>query len=232
MTPFKLLAATATAATTLALAGLGLGATIAYATTVNGSGKPVTQQREATGFTGLSLAIPAVVDIVQGSAEGLTLTADDNIAPEIEAVVEKGVLQIRWRSRNFDARQATRIRIALNARTLESIAIAGSGDVNAPSLTAGNFSVHISGSGDVKLAGRADSIKVSISGSGDVNAGKFDTQSASIRIAGSGDAVVWARKSLEAQVAGSGDVRYYGDPTVAKRIAGSGSVRRAGDSPG
>jgi hypothetical protein len=228
MTPFKQIAAAAT----IAAAGLGLAASIAFAATVNGSGKSVTQERQATGFTGLALAVPAVVDIVQGGAEGLSITADDNIAPEIETVVEKGVLQIRWRTRNFDVRQATRIRIALNAKTLESIAIAGSGDVNAPAVTASKFAVNISGSGDVKLGGRADSIKVSIAGSGDVNAGKFDTQSASIRIAGSGDAVVWARKSLEAQVAGSGDIRYYGDPTVAKRIAGSGSVRRAGDAPG
>ena len=227
MTPFKLLAAAISSA-----AALALGASIAYAATVNGSGKSVTQQREATGFNGIGLSIPAVVDVVQGGAEGLTLTADDNIAPEIETVVEKGVLQIRWRTRNFDARQATRIRIALNAKTLESIAIAGSGDVNAPALSANQLSVHISGSGDVKLGGRADSIKVSISGSGDVNAARLDTQSASIRIAGSGDAQVWARKSLEAHIAGSGDIRYYGDPTVAKRIAGSGSVRRAGDSPG
>lgn len=232
MSPLKRSAAMASAFTALAIAALGLGASLAYAASVNGSGKAVTQQREVTGFTGLGLAIPAVVDVVQGASEGLTLTADDNIAAEIETVVEKGVLQVRWRTRNIDVRQATRIRIALSAKTLESIAISGSGDVNAPALNAGRLSVRISGSGDVKLGGRGDAIDVSISGSGDVNAGKFDTQSAHIRIAGSGDAVVWARKSLEAQVAGSGDIRYYGDPTVAKRIAGSGKVRRAGDSPG
>lgn len=215
-----------------ALAGLCLAASVAWgAGTITGSGRALTQQRAAAGFTGVGLSLPGKLEIVQGDTEGVTVTADDNVVSDIETVVEKGVLQIRFRT-GIRSVTSTRIRIVVNARTLESIAVAGSGDVLAPALQARDLSVSIAGSGDVKVGGRAESLQVRISGSGDVDARKLDAQRAKVRVAGSGDATVWARQSLEVSVAGSGDVRYYGDPSVTKKVAGSGSVRRSGASPG
>lgn len=203
----------------------------AGAETVSGSGRPATESREVKGFNAVELAIPGRMEIVQGDREGVTLTADDNLVAQIETVVERDALRIRFR-KGVNARTQTPIRVTLLAKTLEAIALAGSGDVAAPSLTARDLALRISGSGDVHLGGKAESLQVRISGSGDVKAGKFETQRAQVSIAGSGGVTVWARQSLEVSVAGSGDVRYYGDPTVAKKIAGSGSVRRAGAAPG
>lgn len=183
----------------------------AGAETVTGSGRPATQSREAKGFNAVELAIPGKMEIVQGNKEGVTLTADDNLLNEIETVVERDALRIRFR-RGVNARTHAPIRVTLHAKTLESIALAGSGDVH--------------------LGGKAESLHVRISGSGDVRAGKFETQRAQVSIAGSGGVTLWAKQSLDVSVAGSGDVRYYGDPAVAKKIAGSGSVRRAGATPG
>ena len=217
----------------LAFAAAALAAaSLAQAASITGSGTPATQQREAAGFTGIGLALPGRVEIVQGAAEGVSVTADDNLLAEIETVVERGVLQIRWRSRNMDVRTRSDIRVTVNARTVESIAVAGSGDVSAPALASKQLAVRISGSGDVKLAGRAESLEARISGSGDIKASRLETERAKVHIAGSGDATVWARKALEAHVAGSGTVRYYGDPSVSRHIAGSGSVRKSGDTPG
>ncbi|HYC35210.1 MAG TPA: head GIN domain-containing protein [Usitatibacter sp.] len=209
-----------------------LAAPLAFSLPLVGSGTPVTQTREVSGFHGLRLAIPARVEVVQGEREGITLTADDNVAGEVETTVEDGVLHIRWRSRDLQARLKTELRVTLQARMLDSIAILGSGDVRAPALTASRMAVNISGSGDVSLGGKAQSLEVRISGSGDLRAGKFEAENVSVRIAGSGDAIVWARRALDASVAGSGDVRYYGDPAIKRHIAGSGSVRKSGDAPG
>lgn len=213
-----------------AIAGLGLTTASAW-TGITGSGKALTQQREVSGFTGVALSVPGRLEIVQGTAEGVTLTADDNVAPEIETVVESGVLHVRFR-KDTNVRTRTRISITVKARAIHSIAVAGSGDVIAPSLDSPELKVRIAGSGDVQLGGRAGTLEVRISGSGDVDAGRFDTQHARVSVAGSGDATVWARKSLEVKVSGSGDVRYFGDPDVRQKIAGSGSVRRKGASPG
>lgn len=213
-----------------AIASLGTAAASAWSG-FTGSGRATTEQREVSGFKGVALSVPGRLDIVQGAAEGVTISADDNVAPEIETVVEGGVLHIRFR-RDTGVTTRTRIGITVRARSIESIAVAGSGDVIAPSLDSRELTVRLAGSGDVKLGGRAESLQVRISGSGDVDAARFDTQRAKVSVAGSGDATVWARRTLDVSVSGSGEVRYFGDPEVRKKLAGSGTVRRQGAAPG
>ncbi len=212
------------------LAATALMALALPAAALTGSGKQVTEERKASGFTRISLSLPGRVDLTQGSAEGVTVTADDNVVPEIETLVENGTLKLRFR-RNTSLAGKSTIRIAVQARNIDSISVAGSGDVHAPALTAPRLTVSIAGSGNVHIAGRTDALDANISGSGDLGASQLDTQSAKISVAGSGDAVVWARKALTVSVAGSGDIRYYGDPAVTKSVVGSGSVRRLGAAP-
>jgi hypothetical protein len=208
---------------------LTLAAATCGAASITGSGRPATEERKVAGFSGISLSLPARVDVTLGTAEGLTITADDNVLPEIETVVEGGRLKLRFRhNMGYNGKLAIRIQVA--AKQIEAIAIAGSGDVFAPALTGSRLAVSISGSGDARVGGTVASLDVSISGSGDVDASKLDVQQAKVNIAGSGDATVWARKTLKVNVVGSGDVRYLGDPEISRNIVGSGSVRRAGDS--
>jgi hypothetical protein len=207
-----------------------LAASAALAASLTGSGRSVSEDRALSGYRGIALSIPGRVEIVQGAVEGIRITADDNVMPEIESVVENGTLKLRFRQR-FGNVDKVRILVVVHAKTVESLAVAGSGDIHAPALNAQRLSVHIAGSGDVKLAGRAESIDVSIAGSGDLDAGRFDTQRAKISVAGAGDATVWARQALKVSVAGSGGIRYYGDPTVERSIVGSGSVKRLGAAP-
>ena len=209
--------------------GLAGAAAMAVAATLTGSGKIVTETRNPESFNGIAIAIPASVEVTQGSQQRLVITADDNVAPLIESVVERGVLKLRWRD-NTQVRSAT-IRVTVQTRELQSIAIAGSGDVRAPAVSTPKLALNISGSGDVHLGGRADALEVKIMGSGDVKAARLATQRATVSISGSGDATVWASEALRVSVAGSGDVAYYGDPNVQKSVAGSGSVRRLGASP-
>lgn len=216
----------AVAAATLAFAG-----EVAAATPVTGSGKAATEERNPAGYRGVALSIPGQVEVVQDGREAVSITADDNVLPIIETVVEDGILHIRIR-KDHSLRTRTPITAKVHARAIESLAIAGSGDLTAAALDTPKLAVRISGSGDVKVGGRAGSVEVRVSGSGDVDATRLEAKRASVRISGSGDVSVWAREALEAHVAGSGDVRYYGDPEVARRIAGSGSVRRAGAAPG
>ena len=215
----------------LAAAGIALAATAAaMAATITGSGKPATQEREARDFSGVAIAIPAQVELTQGATEGLRITADDNVLAQIESFVDRGVLRLRLRE-GTQVRRAT-IRVAVQARVLESIAIAGSGDVRAADLATPRLRLTIAGSGDAQLGGKADALEVRISGSGDVKAARLAAREARVSISGSGDATVWAREALQVRVAGSGDVGYYGDPMVRKSVSGAGSVRRLGATPG
>lgn len=207
-----------------------LAASTALAASLSGSGRSATENRAVSGYSGIALAIPASLEVVQGAAESVSITADDNVLPEIESVVEGGVLKLRFRQR-FASVDNTRIRVTVNARALDSLTVAGSGDIRATGLDTPRLAIKVAGSGDVRLSGRAAALEVNISGSGDVDAARLDTRRARITVAGSGDAVIWAREALSVRVAGSGDIRYYGDPAIEKTIVGSGSVRRLGAAP-
>ena len=213
------------------LAAAALIASAGEALAATGSGNAVTQNRAASGFDGIGLAVPGKLEIVQGTTESVTVTVDDNLAADLETTVIQGKLRIRWRE-GVEHRPKAPIRVVVNAKTVKSISIAGSGSVSAPSLATAQLAITIAGSGDARLGGRADSLEVHIAGSGDVNAEKLDAERAKVHVAGSGDATLVARKALDVHVAGSGDVRYYGDPTVQRKVAGSGSVRRLGAAPG
>lgn len=214
-----------------ALAAAALLACAAPALAATGSGNPVTQARAVSGFDGIGLAVPGKLEIVQDGTESATVTVDDNLAADLETTVVKGKLRIRWRE-GVEHRAKAPIRIVVHAKALNSISIAGAGSVSAPALAAAQLKVHIAGSGDMRLGGKAEALDVHIAGSGDVNASKLDAERTRVHVAGSGDATVVARRALDAHVAGSGDVKYYGDPTVQRKVAGSGSVRRVGAAPG
>lgn len=218
---------------------------------VTPAGTVKTETRNVSGFNAISLSLPATVTIRQGTTEGLSIEADINFLPLIETSVDGKTLRIRPTEKSVSFKGKSKINITVDAKEIERLAIAGSGDIVSASLKTPSLRASISGSGDVRLeqletasvdvsiagsgnfnaGGKADSLSVSIAGSGDVRTGKLDTNKASVKISGSGDATVWAKQSLSVRVAGSGDVKYYGDPTVSTSIAGSGSAKRLGASP-
>jgi hypothetical protein len=208
------------------------------------------ETRPVSGFTAVSLAAPVKVQLTQADTESLVLEGDEAALAEIETVVENGTLKIRPRTR-AGLPSFSKVKAFLAAKTIERIAISGSGDISAPalrseglkvaiagsgdvriaSLTSGKVEVSISGSGDVTLGGKADAVSSTIAGSGGVRLGKLETRQAKVSIAGSGDATFWARDTLDVTIMGSGDVRYYGDPAITKVVMGSGSLKRAGAAP-
>ena len=218
---------------------------------VKGSGKVVTEKRAVSGFNEVSLDISGNLEVIQGSTEGVAIEADDNIIPYIETSVENGRLRVRF-SKNINYHTRNTIKVTVNARNVEGLAVSGSGDISANGLKtlklrtrisgSGNMrlkalqvddlSVAISGSGNFLADGAANSMEGSIAGSGDLRASGLSAKRVKINIAGSGDAALWVRETLQVSVAGSGDVKFYGEGSLTKSsIAGSGSVKHMGANP-
>lgn len=202
-------------------------------------------------FSGVAVGLPARVDIRIGATEGVTIEADDNLLPLIEAVIEDGTLQLRPNKRNLSL-QSRNIKITVQARNIDHLAIGGSGSIDSDVLRGDKVTINVGGSGSIVVKGmEADNAviavggsgslssgpgtlnkaSISIGGSGDVDLGKVKAREAKVSVAGSGEATVWASTSLGASIAGSGGVKYYGDPAVSKSVAGSGTTRRIGDAP-
>jgi hypothetical protein len=219
-------------------------------TTVVGSGPISKTQRQLAGFKGVSMEVPATLEIVQGEVEGALIETDDNIASQIETLLEGDQLKIRVVKR-FTLLKPTSLKITLNVRSLERVSISGSGKVNIEKLQTPSLETYISGSGDIRIAaltadllgvaisgngdlfaaGRADTVKSSISGSGDLKMDNLAAKSVKLSIAGSGSAKLQVSQKLDVNIAGSGDVAYYGDPVVTQSVAGSGRIKRLGARP-
>lgn len=241
----------------LVLVGVfGLAATSAsawdwnFGARVSGSGNIKTESRSVSGFTGISLSLPANAEIVQGGSEGIVIETDDNILPLIETVVDNGSLKIRFKERNMSVSTKT-FKITINVKTIDNLSVAGSGDLRAAklqvaklktsiagsgnvqitSLDADTLTISIAGSGDFSAGGKASVVEGKVAGSGNMKIGALAANSVKLSIAGSGDATVWAKDTLTVSVAGSGDVKYYGDARVSQSVAGSGSVKRLGSAP-
>lgn len=218
---------------------------------VEGNGSIKRQARQVSHFTGLALEVPGKLELRMGDSEGVTIETDDNVLPLIETVVENGTLKIRPSKRNLNLR-TKHLKIVVNARQIERLALGGSGSVDAESLRAPRLNIDLGGSGEINVrnldsdslavtlggsgdfkaeSGQARKLSVSIGGSGTVDMGRVQSDNASISVAGSGEATVWARHELSMTIAGSGDVNYYGDPRISKSIVGSGDARRIAAAP-
>jgi hypothetical protein len=217
---------------------------------VQGNGRIVTQNRALGHFSALATSVGGSVEIRMGASESVSVESDDNIVPLIETVIEGETLRIRpvRKDLQLDTRN---MKIVVQVRTLDKIAVAGAGSVDAHQLRVETLKVNVGGSGSINLrdlqsesltvalggsggltaSGNTERVQVSIGGSGRVQAEHLAARTVGVSIGGSGRATVWASKSLNLSVAGSGDIAYYGDPTVSKSIAGSGSVKRLGAAP-
>jgi hypothetical protein len=222
-----------------------------FAERVQGNGSIKKQTRALAHFTGVSLSVPADVELRIGNSESVTIETDDNLLPLIETVIEDGTLKIRPIKKNMGL--ATRsMKIVVQAMQVDRIGLGGSGSIQSDALRAPKLQFDLGGSGTINVrniesdtvavsvggsgnlkagGGSAGKVSISIGGSGDVQLGQVKTNEASVSIGGSGEATVWARDSLSVTIAGSGDVSYYGDPQLSTTVLGSGGTRRLGGAP-
>jgi hypothetical protein len=217
-------------------------------TVVEGSGVVKTEEREVSGVERVSLEDTGELEIIQGSEEGLTIEADDNILPYIETEMRGRELVIRLQN-NIHVEPDTQIHYTLKVKSLNRVSVSGSGDVYAKTLDTGDLevivsgsgnitvddlqaedlTVRISGSGNFDLTGAVKTQSVSISGSGNYTAGDLESQTADISITGSGNVTVWVTDELTIKVSGFGNVNYYGSPSISQTITGGGEVNSLGE---
>lgn len=193
--------------------------------TVRGSGELTTEDRSVKAFTEIESNIGADMVVTVGKPQSVKVTYDDNIIDMVTTEVKGGTLVI-----DADGSFSTRSNclIEITVPMLEAVEFLGSGDIEVHGITGPEFTIDISGSGDVELDGEVDELFAEISGSGEIDARKLVAKDVDIEISGSGEAVVNALASLSGEVSGSGDIRYLGEPEVVRtNVSGSGSIRRA-----
>lgn len=133
--------------------------------------------------------------------------------------VENNTLYLGHKKRDFNTkkrRSGSRGKKMLTAiislPRLHGINISGVVEGRISGIDVDKFNVEVSGVGDLRLAGKCNSLIAELSGVGDLNARALVCRSADVSVSGVGDAQVYASESLKARVSGIGDLTCYGSP--------------------
>jgi hypothetical protein len=214
----------------------------------------VRERREVGTFSAVELRYFGQVFLHHGEHCGLEIEGDPDVVPKVRGEVRDETLLLEvgdnWLERLTSglllvANRPLRYHVTLPR--LQSLAVAGSGDVGGDGWAGDHLRLRLSGQGEVRLtalayrsleatisgrgelqlAGEGEEARLTISGSAEVAAPDLRLDRAEIRIAGQGNVEVRVRERLDVRIAGFGTVRYHGDPTVKQVITGAGSVVQA-----
>ncbi|WP_421993458.1 head GIN domain-containing protein [Qipengyuania sp.] len=173
--------------------------------------------------TKLVLAGPDRVIVTEGSDLDIAVSGDDDAVDALRFSLDDETLGISREKNSWKDRGKATVRVTMPS--LRAMVLAGSGDIEAPSMT-GRADVTIAGSGTAAVSAfDAESLDLTIAGSGDFSAGgKVETLD--LTIAGSGKAEMpdLAVGDADISVAGSGDAEFASDGRVDASIMGSGTI--------
>jgi hypothetical protein len=206
----------------------------------------IQEARDVSGFHSIDLRGIGTVTLVQGDSESLLIEAEENTMPEIESVVDGGVLRLGFKRHWGFSWRPGPISFAVTAREIRGLRVSGAGDIRANTLACGDLELRVSGSGSIAIddltatrmdfsvsgsgeltvLGTGDILRASISGSGKIRAERLACREVEAKISGSGDAFVSASESLDVRISGSGNVSYVGMPRMRTRTSGSGRIQQ------
>ena len=222
---------------------------------VSYTGAQISETRDVSGFTGIAVTGPFIVDVDITGTEGLLLTAtfnDTNITDALSTTVEKEMLKVKflW-PYDVDVGAFTGlIHIYITAKSLSKLSLTGSGSVRVNTVLdspfvgvymsgSGNMSVPVnteamdivnSGAGYMAVSGTVDRLNVVGSGAGNTNARNLLAETATVTIYGAGNVELNAKTMLSVTQMGSGMVRYGGDPKVNQMQNGAGGMVKSLDN--
>ena len=214
---------------------------------VVGEGPVVTETRSNTNFDEVSLSLPGRLELQQGSAFKVELSAQRNVLDRIRTQQNGSELVLKFEN-NTRIKSHEEITVRITLPELEALSVSGSGNARAYGLYEGsslrlkisgsgnlevdeavynNIDASISGSGNIWVKnGTAKVSDLRISGSGSVYMENLPVKNVHTTTSGSGNMRVWAEEKLHATISGSGSVQYRGTPIVDANISGSGRVSR------
>lgn len=208
------------------------------------SGIKTTITRTTPTYDAISASGSFKVVLVSGKEGNITIDGDENIISHIITEVENNTLIVRFdKNKNYTYKSS--ITITIPFEEISSVSFAGSGEIETKNtITATNFNIAftgsgegnfdinatrlkttLSGSGEIEIKGEVKELEETLSGSGEIDSSKLIATNANVIVTGSGEINVNCTTFLEAKVAGSGTIKYKSKPqSVDKVIAGSGEI--------
>jgi hypothetical protein len=213
------------------------------------TGPVVSEDRNVSAFTKVDVSGEGTLIVTQGDTPSLRIEAQQGVLDRLETYVSGDTLRIEQRLHWFGFGAlwgGEPITYHLTVPDLEGLRLSGSIAVTGEgSFDAAEFVIECSGSSDVTLDVRADSLRLNTSGSSDLTlTGQADTividssgstnilarglvgRIATVNCSGSSDIELNAGEQLNVDASGSSTVSYVGSPVLKTNISGSGEVRQ------
>ncbi|MFB6453677.1 head GIN domain-containing protein [Chitinophaga sp. Hz27] len=212
---------------------------------VKGSGVSKSEDRNVSGFSGISTSGIYDVVLTQGNAESVKLEADDNLLPYIETVVSGKTLQIKSKN-GVSIEPKSKITVYVTIKDLKAVSASGASKVTSTgTINGSNLGVELSGAtlckldvamskveikasgaARVDLAGTAAAVNVGASGAAIIRADKLSSDNVNVEASGGSNVVVNADKALNAGASGGSSIRYSGAGKANVSTSGGASVSR------
>lgn len=103
---------------------------------------------------------------------------------------------------------------------LSGISISGVGEGDVTGIDAEEFSLKISGVGELNMSGTCGSLEAKISGVGEINAKELECEDAYARLSGVGELDLYASESVDIKTSGVGEANVWGKPSKVKKSKG------------
>jgi RNA polymerase sigma factor (sigma-70 family) len=209
---------------------------------LKGSGKLVTKELDLAGFTSVDVRHGFRVDITQGKAFGVAVTADDNLFEYIKAGKDGSVLKVSLDARNKSFRNAT-FKAAITMPTLEKVSLSDVCNGTIKGFTAAkDFKAHVADlstlGGELKsttlelealdastltLKGSAKEGKLTAHDASHLLLADFALDRANVHLSEVSTATVRVRAKLDYNLSEASGLTYHGDPSLGKKVISEGS---------
>lgn len=189
---------------------------------VQGSGRIVTEKRDASGFKGVQAGGATELQITVGKDFSVELEGDDNILPLVRTEVRAGVLHIE-RNGNFWSR--TKLVARITMPEFDNLDLSGASRASVAGVDSNNVKLEASGASQIEISGTAQDLTASLSGASKLDAANLRALRANIDASGASKAQIFASESVTADTSGASKIVYAGNPaTVNKDASGASSI--------
>lgn len=201
---------------------------------------PETQNREVTKFTGIDAREGIKVNIVQGSAESVKVTANAEYISELVTEVENGTLVIRWAGKvSFKKRNATVDVVATDLNRIvassgasvktdtikaDKIALASSSGakLEISSISAAKIDLNSSSGASIVVEGTAQRADLDASSGARIKGSNLTVAEAAASASSGASVLVTVTDKFSADATSGGSIRYGGKPQFSDAKASSG----------
>lgn len=213
---------------------------------IEGNGEITEESRQLPDFNQIYSAGSFNIFYSYDDSTSVRIECESNLLPYIETAVFNKKLDIQFAS-HVSVSPYKDINIYVTSPSIEKIHLAGSGNVEADSLTgqevvlmvSGSGNIYsnfygqylestISGSGKMEIYSDSDTLETAVSGSGSIEIEAPSCLFTQVNISGSGKTeLTGSSKNAEFKIVGSGKIKAYGFPVENADVvlAGSGNAQ-------